>query len=88
MRTVWRWGQATYRCAAVTYSAFRSVTSHDLIFTISPSSFSAHRLRATFQTAALSLILMCPYSLYTNPWLVRALLAAIWTASRILVGLV
>lgn len=27
------------------------------------------------------------FSLYTNPWLVRAVLAAIWTASRILTGL-
>lgn len=28
------------------------------------------------------------FSLYTNPWLVRAVLAAIWTASRVLTGLV
>jgi hypothetical protein len=27
------------------------------------------------------------FSLYTNPWLVRAVLAAVWTASRVLTGL-
>ena len=26
------------------------------------------------------------FSVYENPWIVRALLAALWTASRVLVG--
>ena len=28
------------------------------------------------------------FSLYTNPWLVRAVLAAIWTASKVMTGFV
>ncbi len=28
------------------------------------------------------------FSLYTNPWLVRAVLAALWTASKVMTGLV
>ena len=28
------------------------------------------------------------FSMYTNPWLVRAILAALWTASRLMIGMI
>jgi hypothetical protein len=28
------------------------------------------------------------FSLYTNPWLVRAVLAALWTASKVMTGFI
>ncbi len=41
--------------------------------------------RTFYRCAAVS---YSAFSLYTNPWLVRALVASVWTASRVLAGLV
>ena len=44
-----------------------------------------HWGRTFYRCAAVS---YSAFSLYTNPWLVRALVASVWTASRVLAGLV